>query len=47
VLRKHFAERGVRGSRVEWGRPTLLIADPDGNQLFFWFPKDEFVDLLQ
>ena len=47
VLRKHFAEHGVRGSRVEWGRPTLLIVDPDGNELLFWFPKDEFADLLR
>lgn len=47
MLRKHFAKRGVRGTRVEWGRPTLAIEDPDGNELFFWFVNDEFSDLLR
>ena len=28
--------------RTEWGRPTLVIADPDGNELFFWLPRDDF-----
>jgi len=47
ALRKHFAARDVRGTRVEWGRPTLVIKDPDGNELLFWFPNDEFSELLQ
>lgn len=41
-LRKHLAAKGIRPRRVEWGRPTLVIADPDGNELFFWLPHDDF-----
>ena len=41
-LRKHFADRGARALRVQWGRPTLVMKDVDGNELFFWFPHDDF-----
>jgi catechol 2,3-dioxygenase-like lactoylglutathione lyase family enzyme len=41
-LRKHIAEKGVQTFRVEWGRPTLVIRDIDGNELFFWLPNDDF-----
>ena len=41
-LRAHIAERGIETRRVEWGRPTLVIEDVDGNELFFWLPNDDF-----
>jgi catechol 2,3-dioxygenase-like lactoylglutathione lyase family enzyme len=41
-VRKHIAEKGIRTFRLEWGRPTLVIRDRDGNELFFWLPRDDF-----
>jgi catechol 2,3-dioxygenase-like lactoylglutathione lyase family enzyme len=35
-LHKHIEARGIRTERVDWGRPTLVIRDLDGNELFFW-----------
>ena len=45
TVRRHIAEHPIQTYRVQWGRPTLLITDPDGNQLFFWMPNDEFSNL--
>ena len=44
-LRRHVAEKGIQTLRVEWGRPTLVIRDLDGNELFFWLPHDDFSNL--
>jgi len=35
-VREHFAARGVTLEQLSWGKPTLAIRDPDGNELFFW-----------
>lgn len=43
-LRAHLASRNIPTTRVEWGRPTLVVTDPDGNELYFWFPNDGFPD---
>lgn len=40
-LRKHFADNRIRAERVDWGRPTLVVKDLDGNELFFWVPNDD------
>jgi catechol 2,3-dioxygenase-like lactoylglutathione lyase family enzyme len=45
LLRKHIADRRIETHRVEWGRPTLVIRDPDSNELFFWLPRDDFTNL--
>jgi catechol 2,3-dioxygenase-like lactoylglutathione lyase family enzyme len=45
TFRNHLIARGIRGERVEWGRPTLVIRDVDGNELFFWLPHDDFTGL--
>ncbi len=37
-FRKHIADRGIETTDREWGRPTLVITDVDGNELFFWMP---------
>lgn len=42
LLREHFAATGIQGTRVDWGRPTLVVGDLDDNELFFWLPKDDF-----
>ena len=44
-LRQHIAARGIQTFRAQWGRPTLVIRDPDGNELFFWMPNDDFTNL--
>ena len=41
-LRKHIAANGIQPERVDWGRPTLLVRDPDANEIFFWLPEDDF-----
>ena len=43
-LRRHVRERGIATSVVPWGAPTLVIRDPDGNELFFWGPRGEAWD---
>jgi catechol 2,3-dioxygenase-like lactoylglutathione lyase family enzyme len=35
-LRNHIAAHTIETSRIEWGRPTLVIKDLDGNELFIW-----------
>ena len=40
-LLQHFAAKGVKPERQEWGRPTLVIKDLDANEVFFWMPQDE------
>jgi catechol 2,3-dioxygenase-like lactoylglutathione lyase family enzyme len=44
-LCKHIAEKGIQTFRAQWGRPTLVIKDLDGNELFFWLPHDDFSNL--
>lgn len=41
-LIKHFQALGVHPKRREWGRPTMVIPDPDGNELFFWMPNNDW-----
>ena len=43
-LRKHIVAHGISTERIDWGRPTLVIRDLDGNELFFWLPHDDFTD---
>ncbi len=46
TFREHLRVRGIRPRRTEWGRPTLVITDPDGNELFFWMPHDDFTGIV-
>lgn len=32
----HIAVNGIQAERRDWGQPTLVVRDPDGNELFFW-----------
>ena len=32
----HIRKYDIPTERIEWGKPTLVIRDPDGNELFFW-----------
>jgi len=45
ALLQHIRERGIHAMRHEWGRPTLVLRDPDGNELFFRIPDSEWASL--
>ena len=36
TLHRHIGAHCIPHERVDWGRPTLVIRDLDGNELFFW-----------
>jgi catechol 2,3-dioxygenase-like lactoylglutathione lyase family enzyme len=40
TLRAEFEHRGAPIKDGWWGYPTMIIEDPDGNELFFPYPKD-------
>jgi catechol 2,3-dioxygenase-like lactoylglutathione lyase family enzyme len=40
ALRRHIESRRIATTTVNWGRPTLVIHDPDANELFFWLGPD-------
>lgn len=35
-MRQHIRKHDIPTERREWGKPTLVITDLDGNELFFW-----------
>jgi catechol 2,3-dioxygenase-like lactoylglutathione lyase family enzyme len=45
ALRQHLATTSIPTQRIDWGRPTLVVKDLDGNELFFWLPRDDFTGL--
>ena len=32
----HIKATGIETTRIEWGKPTLVVKDLDGNEIFFW-----------
>ena len=45
ALVQHLRERRIPAMQHEWGRPTLVVRDPDENELFFWIPDSEWAGL--
>ena len=45
ALCEHIRAKGIQTSRDDWGRPTLVIKDLDGNELYFWLPENELASL--
>ena len=45
MLCEHIRAKGIEISRDNWGNPTLVIKDPDGNELLFWVPESELARL--
>jgi len=35
---RHVRERGIATSTTQWGAPTTVIKDLDGNEFFVWLP---------
>jgi catechol 2,3-dioxygenase-like lactoylglutathione lyase family enzyme len=44
-LRQHLRARGIKATLRDWGKPTLVIRDLDGNELFFWLPQSDWASL--
>ena len=40
-FRRHVEDRAIQTSSLQWGAPTVVIRDLDGNELFFWLPQRE------
>ncbi len=36
-----LADKGVASTRGHWGYPVIIVADPDGNELYFPDPESE------
>ena len=45
ALREHISTRGIKAALFHWGKPTLVIKDLDGNELFFWLQQSEWASL--
>jgi catechol 2,3-dioxygenase-like lactoylglutathione lyase family enzyme len=45
AFRKHIEEHSIKATVVQWGNPTLVVRDLDGNELFFWLPERERASL--
>jgi catechol 2,3-dioxygenase-like lactoylglutathione lyase family enzyme len=45
ALCEHIRSKAIQFSRDDWGNPTLVIKDLDGNELFFWLPEGELEKL--
>jgi catechol 2,3-dioxygenase-like lactoylglutathione lyase family enzyme len=33
---EHISAKGIQTERRDWGQPTLVVRDLDGNEIFFW-----------
>lgn len=33
---EHIKAKGIATERIEWGQPTLVVKDLDGNEIYFW-----------
>jgi catechol 2,3-dioxygenase-like lactoylglutathione lyase family enzyme len=44
-FRGHLTDKSIKTTVIQWGAPTLVIRDVDGNELFFWLPESERADL--
>ena len=44
-LLRHIQEHNIKPMRHEWGRPTLVVRDPDENELFFWIPDSDWANV--
>ena len=43
---EHIRKKEIPFSTADWGRPTLVIKDLDGNELFFWLPEIQLASLV-
>jgi hypothetical protein len=41
AARTEFERRGVEVKEGWWGYKLMIVEDPDGNQLYFPYPKED------
>ena len=46
ALREHIERHHIATTARQWGGPTLVVRDQDGNELFFWVPEHKHKGLL-
>ena len=40
-LEKLLKQKHITSERIYWGYPTILVNDPDGNEMLFPFPTED------
>lgn len=40
-FQSYLEERGIETKVLQWGEPTVVINDCDGNEMFFWLSESE------
>jgi catechol 2,3-dioxygenase-like lactoylglutathione lyase family enzyme len=45
AFRQYVEEKSIKTTVIQWGAPTLVIRDLDGNELFFGLPERERASL--
>jgi len=40
-FRQYIMQKHIKTTLLHWGAPTLVIHDPDQNELFFWLPENQ------
>lgn len=43
AILQHVERKGITTSYTHWGAPTMVISDPDRNELFFWLAEAQRV----
>jgi catechol 2,3-dioxygenase-like lactoylglutathione lyase family enzyme len=38
---RHIQQKGIQTKTIQWGGPTQVILDLDGNELFVWRPQSK------
>lgn len=41
AFRKHIADHAIVTEDFDWGAPTMIVRDLNGNELFFRLPRPE------
>jgi hypothetical protein len=44
-MRERILAKAIPVERDHWGRPTVVIKNMDGNEVFFWLSESEFAKL--
>ena len=44
ALQEEIEEKGIVATEGQWGYRLLIVADPDGNQLWYPFPDEDPVE---
>ncbi|MGW8368290.1 MAG: VOC family protein [Gammaproteobacteria bacterium] len=45
-FQRHIESNRIEARAFHWGNPTLVICDPDGNEIFVWLPGSEYTAML-